>query len=162
MRGRAGGVTRGGAIGALAVILAVAALAVLRAPAAHALLDSCTAQTDIFNDYPTNGTLGFQAQLQCSSSGASINGTACFWVSPETYNNWQRTAACDSQVTNGRIQTLQLFVPCYTDVDSWRYQVRASWVVHFPDGNYYGYNDTSTIRTVPCSSPALISSGGGK
>lgn len=155
------------ALGALALIVGLGVIAGFRATPAHALLDDCTTQTDIFNDYPTQGRIGLQAQIQCSSSGVQISGRACIWETPATYDNWQETYACDpinggNKITNGRLQTLQIFVDCYQSLGSYRYQARASWVVHFPDGNYYGFNDTSTIRTVPCTSPALTGTGGGK
>lgn len=152
-------------LGAVALVVGLGALAALRAQPAHATLDSCTTAglSDFLNDFPTTGKIGFQQQIQCSNSNASITGTACIWAYIPLYDDWYKQGGtCDSRVSL-KLQTLYKMTPCYTDnLATWKYQARASWVVHFPDGNYYGYNQWTTIRPIGCQvQGGVVGPGGG-
>lgn len=136
--------------GALAVIVALVVAAAFRAPSAHAILESCDPQVDIFNDFATTGKVGYQAQLKCSNSNADITGVAAIWIYVPFQNAWVKQIGTETTKESLGLNTLHLMFDCYADTNSWKYQVRASWLVTFPSGNHYGFSQWSTIRTIPC------------
>jgi hypothetical protein len=114
--------------------------------------DSCTTESDFFNDYSSNGTIGIQMHIKCSSSGALIKGTiACIQEWVPLWSDWGNLSCWGGQGYG--VLVIGGFIRCYPSQPTGTtriYRGEASFDVTFPDGYHTTFSPVTAERGIQC------------